>query len=140
MPLTPKQENFCIVYMETGNATEAYRRSYDVANMKPESINRLAKDMIDNIKITSRMDELRKPAIMAAQITLTDHLNDLKRLRDLAEADGKYSAAVSAETARGKASGLYVEKVDHTSSDGTMSPIEPISDKLVKALVDKLVD
>lgn len=23
--LTPKQENFCLVYLETGNASEAYR-------------------------------------------------------------------------------------------------------------------
>ena len=36
--LTPKQENFCLAYLETGNASEAYRRAYDVANMKPESI------------------------------------------------------------------------------------------------------
>ena len=37
--LTPKQENFCLAYLETSNASEAYRRAYDSENMKPESIN-----------------------------------------------------------------------------------------------------
>ena len=35
MSLTPKQEAFCLAYMETGNASEAYRRAYDADNMKP---------------------------------------------------------------------------------------------------------
>ena len=31
-------------------------------------------------------------------------------------------------------------KIDHTSSDGTMTPPQPVDSELVKALVDKLVD
>ena len=114
MALTEKQENFCLAYIETGNATEAYRRSYDAENMAEATINVKAKELIDNGKIAVRIEELRKPVRERAQITLETHLNDLKRLRDLAEADGKYSAAIAAETNRGKASGLYVEKVEHS--------------------------
>jgi uncharacterized membrane protein YkoI len=120
--LTIKQENFCLAYLDEDDASDAYRKSYDTSKMNEASINREAKRLMDNPKIATRLAELRKPAIEAAQITLTDHLNDLKRLRDLAERDGKYSAAVAAEAARGKASGLYTDKVDLTSSDGTMSP------------------
>ena len=29
--LTPKQEAFCLAFLETGNAAQAYRRAYDVA-------------------------------------------------------------------------------------------------------------
>ena len=32
-PLTEKQEAFCRAFVETGNASEAYRRSYDAKNM-----------------------------------------------------------------------------------------------------------
>ena len=32
--LTTKQEKFCKSFIETGNATEAYRRSYDCKNIK----------------------------------------------------------------------------------------------------------
>jgi hypothetical protein len=51
-------------------------------------------------------------------------LKDLKRLRDLSESEGKFSAAVSAEIARGKVSGLYIEKVEIT---GELSLAEAIT-------------
>ena len=36
--LTPKQEAFACAYVETGNASEAYRRAYDVApDCKPNT-------------------------------------------------------------------------------------------------------
>ena len=35
--LTVKQYNFCQQYMLTGNASEAYRLSYNAANMKTET-------------------------------------------------------------------------------------------------------
>lgn len=121
--LTPKQENFCLAYLETGNASEAYRRSYSASNMSENAIGVAAKELIDNPKIALRVSELRAPAVQAAQITLTDHLNDLKRLRDLAEADGKFSAAVTAEMARGKASGLYTENLNVSGSLAGMPAI-----------------
>ena len=43
--LTIKQENFCQVYVETGNASEAYRRAYDAKNMKSETVRRTAKEL-----------------------------------------------------------------------------------------------
>jgi len=36
--LTPKQQKFCYKYIETGNASKAYRQSYDTENMKPATI------------------------------------------------------------------------------------------------------
>ena len=108
--LTQKQENFCLAYIETGNASEAYRRVYDADGMKPETVNRKAKELLDNGKITARLAELRKPAIEGAKVTLEQHLKDLERLRDDAASYGKYGPAISAEIARGKAAGLYVER------------------------------
>lgn len=112
--LTGKQEAFCIAYIETGNASEAYRQAYNAGKMKPETINRTAKELVDNPKIAARIQELRAPAVEKAQITLEQHLADLRRLRDLAEASEKYGPAVTAEMARGKAAGLYVDKVEHS--------------------------
>ena len=111
--LTEKQERFCLSYIETGNASEAYRRNYDCSKSTEASVWRKAKELLDNGKVAARIEELRAPVREKAQITLEQHLNDLKRLRDLAEQEGKYSAAVTAETNRGKASGLYVEQVEH---------------------------
>jgi len=117
MGLTQKQEKFCIAYIETGNASESYRRSFACERSKPETINRMAKELIDLPKITARLQELRAPAVKNAQVTLEQHLNDLKRLRDLAESSEKYGPAVTAEMARGKASGLYVDTVNVNVTD-----------------------
>ena len=110
--LTQKQEMFCLAYIETGNATEAYRQAFNPETASEATINRKAKALMDADKIGARIEALRKPVREKAQITLEAHLNDLKRLRDLAEGEGKYSAAVSAEVSRGKASGLYIDRVE----------------------------
>ena len=56
--LTPKQEKFCQAYIKTGNATESYRAAYNCIKMKPESVNRMAYDLLQDLKITSRIKEL----------------------------------------------------------------------------------
>jgi len=61
--VTPKQEAFCLAYVETGNASDAYRRVYDAARMKPGTVNRKAKELLDNGKITARIDELRSELV-----------------------------------------------------------------------------
>jgi phage terminase small subunit len=108
--LTPKQEAFCIAYLETGNASEAYRRVYNARRAAPSTIARNAKALLDNNKIAARLEELRRPAVENAQLTLAQHLEVLARLRDLAEASQKYAAAVQAEIARGRAAGLYGDR------------------------------
>ena len=108
--LTPKQEAFCLEYLKCGNASEAYRAAYDAGDMKPATINRKAKELMDNGKITARLNVLRQPAVEAAQLTLQEHLSALASLRDKAAMAEKYEPAVKAEELRGKASGHYVDR------------------------------
>jgi phage terminase small subunit len=114
MTLTAKQEQFCVAYIETGNASEAYRRAYDAERMKPETVTRNAKALMDNNKIATRLAEMRKPAVDAAQITLESHLQRLHDLSIAAEQAGQLSAAITAEVARGKAAGIHIEKSEQT--------------------------
>lgn len=118
MSLTIKQENFCLAYIETGNASEAYRRSFNAGNMSDAVVANKASDFLKRDDIRVRLEELRKPVIEAAQITLESHLSDLKELRDKAANDAKWGPAINAEVARGKASGLYVEKVIGAGDNG----------------------
>jgi len=140
MNLTPKQETFCLEYLKTGNASEAYRIAYDAKDMKPATINRRAKDLIDNGKIKARLGELRKPAVKRAQMTLDDHLEDLRILRNRATKEGKLDAAIRAEIARGKHSGVAApEKIAPVNPDGTpYQPAAPISTEAAKAVSDAL--
>ena len=109
--LIPNQEAFCLAYLETGNASEAYRRAYNAENMKPETVNRRAKELIDNGKIAARLTALQGEAAEKSKLTLESHLEKLRELRDAAADFGQFSAAIRAEIARGKAAGLYTEKV-----------------------------
>ena len=83
--LTIKQEKFALVYFETGNATEAYRQVYDCSNMKPESINRLAKANTDNIIIASRIQELKDKLAKKYEITLDTITMDFIEARNFAK-------------------------------------------------------
>lgn len=56
--LTPKQETFCQEYIKCGNASQAYRKAYDCENMKPETINVKACELLKDGNITVRVKEL----------------------------------------------------------------------------------
>ena len=56
--LTPKQEKFCREYIKCGNATQAYKKSYNTKNMKPEVINVKASELLKNGNVMVRVAEL----------------------------------------------------------------------------------
>ena len=55
MALTVKQEKFCQAYVETGNASEAYRMAYATDKMKATSINSKAYELLNNGEVTVRV-------------------------------------------------------------------------------------
>lgn len=124
MSLTPKQEKFCLVYLETGNASEAYRQAYDAKSMKPETVNKRASELLDNGDIAGRLSELRAPIIAKAQLTVEDLLAELEeaRIAALTAETVQSSAAVGATMGKAKLLGLDKQVIDHTSSDGSLSP------------------
>jgi hypothetical protein len=128
MKLTSKQENFCHAFIELGNASDAYRAAYDAAKMSKEAVYVEASKLLSHPKISLRIEELRQPAVEAAQMTLEGHLADLKMMRDLALSEKQYSAAINAETQRGKAAGFYITRTENKTEvsgpDGAAIAIE----------------
>jgi len=111
MALTPKQEAFAQAIVTGISQSDAYRLAYKVGpKTKPESVNQNASRIMANVNVMSRVAELREQVAKKAQITLESHLDDLMRLRNMAAKEKQYSAAIAAEIARGKASGVHVEK------------------------------
>lgn len=123
MALTPKQENFCLAYLETGNASEAYRRAYNAENMKPESINKRASELLDNGEVAGRLEELRAPIIAKAQLTVEDLLAELEEARQLAIETEAPAPAVSATMGKAKLLGLDKQVLEHTGPGG--APLLP---------------
>ena len=117
MKLTPKQESFCRSYVETGNASEAYRRSYDAENMKPTTVNRKAKFELDKGKIGARVTVLQAQIAADQRITVAENAQGLRRAAAGAEADGNWSAVVQATMGLARLGGLLVEK-RHVQLDG----------------------
>ena len=114
MSLTPKQEGFCRSYIETGNASEAYRRSYDAQGMKPESINRKAKELMDNVKIAARVAELQQSLVKRHEVTVDSLMLELEEARTAAmgATNPQSAAAVAATMGKAKLAGLLIDKVE----------------------------
>jgi len=70
--LTPKQEAFAqaIAVQQRKDASAAYRSTYDWAGMKPATVNRKAKELMDNGKIAARIAELSAPGVMKTEIAI----------------------------------------------------------------------
>ena len=108
--LTAKQELFCEEVVSGNTQADAYRTAYSAQDMLDKTIWVKASELMANGKVTGRIEELRLPVIKEAQLTLKAHLNNLLSIREHAVEDRNWSAAVSAETARGKAAGLHTGK------------------------------
>jgi phage terminase small subunit len=122
--LTIKQENFCLTYVETGNASEAYRKAGYSPGMSDATVNEAASRLLKHSKVIARLEELRKPIIERHKITVDDLIAELdeNRLAALQAETVQSSAATAATMAKAKLLGYMTDKVDLTSSDGTMSP------------------
>ena len=102
--LTPKQEKFANLYVELGNASEAYRQSHDVADdTQNESVWVMASRTLSIAKVMLRVVELKnalgeqfniKQGYVITQ--LLDVINDVNYTVDLA----KLEQADSDETKR----------------------------------------
>jgi phage terminase small subunit len=69
--LTEKQENFCQNYiLNGGNATQAYKDSYDTENMEEKTINNEGYLLTCNQDIAKRLDELRKRKLKKFDVSL----------------------------------------------------------------------
>ena len=114
MSLTIKQERFCMVYVETGNASEAYRQSYNAENMKEASINVNACKLLADAKITLRVKELKSGHTKRHELTIDDLVKQLEEARQVALTleNPQCSAAISATMGTAKLLGLVVDKTD----------------------------
>lgn len=112
MKLTPKQEKFAQGVASGMSRVDAYRAAYDCSGMKDSTVHRNAFTAMQNSKIVARVEELQKPVIEAVQLTLEEHLAELKALRDGAKNKEDFGSAIKAETKRGEACGFYKQKTE----------------------------
>ncbi len=126
--LTIKQENFCLAYVETGNASEAYRRAYDTEDMLPATVNRHAHGMLENDKVAARINELRSTVMERHKITVDDLLKELDEAREMGRTTGKAAPMVAATMGKAKLLGL-----DKALEEADTRPVGKIEIEIVGA-------
>lgn len=114
--LTQKQEMFCLAYIETGNATEAYRAAGYSTNATSKTINEAASRLLADSKVSARVAELRNMQVQRLAITVDDLVAELDEARTIAltAAKPQSAAAVSATLGKAKLLGLVTDKVEHS--------------------------
>lgn len=67
--LTVKQENFCNYYIESGNASEAYRRAYSCGKMRDKQVWEESCKLLSNPKVAQRVKGLQEEQKKKSDIT-----------------------------------------------------------------------
>lgn len=106
--MTPKQEAFVREYLIDLNATQAAIR----AGYSEKTAYAIGNENLSKPEIAAALAAAQQTTAKRAEMTVDQHMEDLKRIRDAAFNEGKFSAAAAAEVARGKVAGFYVEKVE----------------------------
>lgn len=114
--LTPKQEKFCQVYVETGNASEAYRSAYNTASMKSSTITVKASELLASGNITVRVGQLRERLVKKHNVTVDSLIIELEEARKMAFETAQVSAAVSATMGKAKLCGLDKQVIEQTTT------------------------
>ncbi len=121
--LTSKQAAFAMAYIETGNASEAYRMSYDVAADTTESsIWVSASKVKNNDKVALRIEELNQSSRKRHGVTIDSLTDELETARKAAQEAGQASAMVAAIMGKAKLHGLLTDKAQIRSPDESMRP------------------
>ncbi len=141
--MTPKQEQFARLYVETGNASEAYRQAYNTDNMKPETVTNEAYKLLQDPDISAMVDGLKEEARQRHVVTVDDLLHELEQARAaaLAAPTPQSSAAVSATMGKAKMLGLLVDKAEIKAEAEIITKQEeytpPLTDDEVQQVIKK---
>lgn len=111
MTLTVKQEKFCQGVAKGLTYSGAYREAYDAGKMKPETINRVATDLMKSPKITARIEKLRQRSLKRYDLTVDDIISELEEAREVAKETKTSAAMVSASMGKAKLLGMVVDNV-----------------------------
>lgn len=124
--LSPKQQRFVSEYLKDQNATQAaIRAGYSKGTAKQQGSR-----LLTNADVAAAVATGQRRVAKKAEVTLEGHLLDLKKLRDSAARKGQFSAAITAEVARGKVSGFHVEHHKHSGAIGTYDLTKLSDDQL----------
>jgi phage terminase small subunit len=108
--LTPKQEAFAHKYVETGNASEAYRFAYDAEGMSLPVVWKEASLLLDNPKVSVRVSEIQERSLKRVDVSAEDIVRGLFEIAQ--DETAPHSARVSAYMGLAKRHPEFSDKHD----------------------------
>jgi phage terminase small subunit len=160
-PLSEKQQLFVLAYVETGNASEAYRRAYNCAEGRSAtSIGVAAHRLLKNPKIASQVqtkdkakqakveeakaagnisplvDQVREAHARRHEITIDDLIAEFDELRLLAIKNGQTSAAVAATAEKRRL--LFGDRCKVELSGANGGPVQVEATAAIAALIEAM--
>jgi len=106
------------------------REAYKIAGFSVSNDNAAdasASRLLRDVKVQARIAELQQKAQARALVTLEEHIEQLKVLRDQAKTNNQLSAAIAAEVKRGELMGYYIERRESTNTNYNISD-KPLSE------------
>jgi len=126
--LTVKQEKFAQLYVTLGNASEAYRQSYDVKpSTTTESINVSASTLLADPKISLRVKELKAEAAQEHCVTRKDIIKMLFEIID--DVDETFSLAKLEEADKDEKSRFF-RMMQQTKNSDKLRALEQLTKML----------
>ena len=125
--LNPKQALFCQEYIIDLNATQAAIR----AGYSEKTARFIGAENLTKPNIAEYIQSLMAERSESTGITAEYVLNGIKDLTDKLVAGEDHKSAYKGYELLGKHLALFSDKVDHTSSDGTMTP-----SKITRTVID----
>lgn len=121
--LTGKQEKFCTFFIQSGNASEAYRQSYRAEKMGSSSICVEASRKLNHPKISLRLEQLRAHHAKRHEVTVESMTNEYFQALNMAKEMKIPAVMIKAITALAKLHGLLVERkiIEKESVRGNIS-------------------
>ena len=97
--------------------------------------------------VVKYIDELKIEKMLKYGVTFESHITELSRIKDLALNKNSFSAAVNAETNRGKAGGLYIDrkiikhgKLEDMTEEQLEMKMAQIEEDYASLLTDEIID
>ena len=135
--LTAKQANFVRYYCQVGtkaflNATEAAARA-GYATTGRNTLHAIGFENLRKPNIAKAIQGVFRQQYSAADLTIERVLRDIEMTRQLALADGKYTAALRASDLHGRYLKMWVQKIEHlhTIEDATTEELLTVLSQVV---------
>lgn len=148
--LTQKQENFCLLFVESGHAADAFQEAYQ-CNGNRATVMRDAHRLLSNPRVQARIEELRAAASARAEINTADVIRELwdnamkaKQATPVKDKDGvpigEFQANLAASNQALKLVGDHLgafERKDNGQTESPLAKLTPEERRALKAALEQ---